>query len=124
MVAEAAKRRTLSKSDVATAVERRDMFDFLIDIVPRGESSPFVAKTSATKAEAAQGPHDSENKKSRKGDKGKERESEREGDAATTQDEVAAALDQDQSGSVSPQVCPSLSHRRGGADRSRGCQGR
>ncbi|RKO85675.1 histone-fold-containing protein, partial [Blyttiomyces helicus] len=29
------KRRTLQKSDVATAVSKADMYDFLIDIVPR-----------------------------------------------------------------------------------------
>ncbi|KAJ3042329.1 hypothetical protein HDV00_007462 [Rhizophlyctis rosea] len=31
------KRRTLQKSDVATAVSKADMYDFLIDIVPREE---------------------------------------------------------------------------------------
>ncbi|KAJ3285336.1 hypothetical protein HK104_009535 [Borealophlyctis nickersoniae] len=31
------KRRTLQKSDVATAVSKADMYDFLIDIVPRDE---------------------------------------------------------------------------------------
>ena len=32
---EESKRRTLQKSDVASAVSKNDMFDFLIDIVPR-----------------------------------------------------------------------------------------
>ncbi|OIW13033.1 hypothetical protein TanjilG_17593 [Lupinus angustifolius] len=29
------KRRTLQKNDIATAINRTDMFDFLVDIVPR-----------------------------------------------------------------------------------------
>ena len=35
MHAEESKRRTLQKSDIATAVAKSDMYDFLIDIVPR-----------------------------------------------------------------------------------------
>ncbi|CAG8445215.1 11845_t:CDS:2, partial [Acaulospora colombiana] len=35
--AEENKRRTLQRSDVASAVSRSDQFDFLIDIVPRDE---------------------------------------------------------------------------------------
>ena len=35
LVAESHKRRTLQKSDVAAAIAHSDMFDFLIDIVPR-----------------------------------------------------------------------------------------
>ncbi|KAG0300155.1 hypothetical protein BGZ98_009412 [Dissophora globulifera] len=35
--AEESKRRTLQRSDVASAVSRSDQFDFLIDIVPREE---------------------------------------------------------------------------------------
>lgn len=42
------KRRTLARSDIANAISRSDMFDFLIDIVPREE---FV--TGATGAEGA-----------------------------------------------------------------------
>lgn len=38
--AEENKRRTLQRSDIANAISRSDMFDFLIDIVPREE---FVA---------------------------------------------------------------------------------
>ena len=34
---EESKRRTLQKTDVAMAVSKYDMFDFLIDIVPRDE---------------------------------------------------------------------------------------
>lgn len=37
MQTEESKRRTLQKSDVAAAISKNDMFDFLIDIVPRDE---------------------------------------------------------------------------------------
>lgn len=37
--AEDNKRRTLQRSDIAAALGKSDMFDFLIDIVPREESS-------------------------------------------------------------------------------------
>lgn len=37
-MAQSNKRRTLQKSDVAAAIGYSDMFDFLIDIVPREES--------------------------------------------------------------------------------------
>lgn len=37
LVAESHKRRTLQKSDVAAAIAYSDMFDFLIDIVPRDD---------------------------------------------------------------------------------------
>ncbi|KAK3806743.1 MAG: CONSTANS interacting protein 2b [Benniella sp.] len=46
--AEESKRRTLQKSDVASAVSRSDQFDFLIDIVPR-EESPKSSKRSTTR---------------------------------------------------------------------------
>ncbi|GAA5885765.1 hypothetical protein JCM3774_001119 [Rhodotorula dairenensis] len=36
----ASRRRMISRADVAAAVSRSDMFDFLIDIVPRPERSP------------------------------------------------------------------------------------
>ncbi|TPX51989.1 hypothetical protein SeMB42_g01725 [Synchytrium endobioticum] len=39
------KRRTLQKSDVATAVSKSDMYDFLIDIVPRDLDIPTVPTT-------------------------------------------------------------------------------
>lgn len=38
LVAQSNKRRTLQKSDVAAAIGYSDMFDFLIDIVPREEA--------------------------------------------------------------------------------------
>mmetsp|Transcript_5388 Transcript_5388/g.22871 ORF Transcript_5388/g.22871 Transcript_5388/m.22871 type:complete len:107 (+) Transcript_5388:435-755(+) len=34
---EDAKRRTLQRSDVSGAIQKTDIFDFLIDIVPRNE---------------------------------------------------------------------------------------
>lgn len=37
--AEENKRRTLQRSDIANALQKSDMFDFLIDIVPREEAS-------------------------------------------------------------------------------------
>lgn len=38
--AEENKRRTLQRSDIASALSKSDMFDFLIDIVPREEVNP------------------------------------------------------------------------------------
>ncbi|KAI5288688.1 Nuclear transcription factor Y subunit C-2, partial [Ascosphaera acerosa] len=38
--AEDNKRRTLQRSDIAAALTKSDMFDFLIDIVPREEALP------------------------------------------------------------------------------------
>lgn len=38
--AEENKRRTLQRSDIATALSKSDMFDFLIDIVPREDATP------------------------------------------------------------------------------------
>ncbi|GAA5917619.1 hypothetical protein JCM8208_006444 [Rhodotorula glutinis] len=58
LVSLAARRRTLSRADVAQAVSRSDMFDFLIDIVPRNEqraaasTSDAVASGSGTKRRA------------------------------------------------------------------------
>lgn len=40
MVSLSSRRRTLSRPDVAQAIAKSDMFDFLIDIVPRDEISP------------------------------------------------------------------------------------
>ncbi|EGE07267.1 CCAAT-binding factor complex subunit HapE [Trichophyton equinum CBS 127.97] len=48
--AEDNKRRTLQRSDIAAALAKSDMFDFLIDIVPREEA------TSHTKRSAPQAP--------------------------------------------------------------------
>ena len=44
--AEENKRRTLQRSDIASALAKSDMFDFLIDIVPREEAASH-AKRSA-----------------------------------------------------------------------------
>uniref|UniRef100_A0A7N0SX38 Core Histone H2A/H2B/H3 domain-containing protein n=1 Tax=Kalanchoe fedtschenkoi TaxID=63787 RepID=A0A7N0SX38_KALFE len=38
--AEENKRRTLQKNDIAAAITRTDIFDFLVDIVPRSEDDP------------------------------------------------------------------------------------
>lgn len=46
--AEENKRRTLQKSDIAAALTKSDMFDFLIDVVPREEEK--VKKYSQTRA--------------------------------------------------------------------------
>ncbi|CEM21090.1 unnamed protein product [Vitrella brassicaformis CCMP3155] len=35
------KRRTLQRNDISSAINRSDMFDFLIDIVPRDEGRPW-----------------------------------------------------------------------------------
>lgn len=40
------KRRTLQRNDIAMAISKFDMFDFLIDIVPREEQKP-PTQTSA-----------------------------------------------------------------------------
>lgn len=47
LIAESHKRRTLQKSDVASAIAHSDMFDFLIDIVPRDGDSPDAAGDGA-----------------------------------------------------------------------------
>eukprot|EP00026_Physarum_polycephalum_P003360 Phypoly_transcript_03370.p2 GENE.Phypoly_transcript_03370~~Phypoly_transcript_03370.p2 ORF type:complete len:351 (-),score=51.22 Phypoly_transcript_03370:220-1272(-) len=38
------RRRTIQKSDIAIAISKSDMFDFLIDIVPREEIKPMTKK--------------------------------------------------------------------------------
>jgi nuclear transcription factor Y, gamma len=48
------KRRTLQISDIASALAKSDMFDFLIDIVPREEAASH-AKGATTQNAAAQG---------------------------------------------------------------------
>ncbi|KKA29486.1 hypothetical protein TD95_001605 [Thielaviopsis punctulata] len=54
--AEENKRRTLQRSDIASALSKSDMFDFLIDIVPREEAAASAkrsnAQTSAAQAQA------------------------------------------------------------------------
>ncbi|KXS14347.1 histone-fold-containing protein [Gonapodya prolifera JEL478] len=54
MHAEEDRRRTLNRSDFAQAVARSDMFDFLIDIVPRDEE--WIRGNSAV-VEAEAGPN-------------------------------------------------------------------
>lgn len=53
--AEENKRRTLQRSDIASALAKSDMFDFLIDIVPREEAAAHAKRTNnqATQAAAA-----------------------------------------------------------------------
>ncbi|TAQ90444.1 hypothetical protein B7494_g1290 [Chlorociboria aeruginascens] len=50
--AEENKRRTLQRSDIASALAKSDMFDFLIDIVPREEAASH-AKRATGQATAA-----------------------------------------------------------------------
>src|SRR3569833_519822 len=45
--AEENKRRTLQRSDIASALAKSDMFDFLIDIVPREEASSHAKRATA-----------------------------------------------------------------------------
>jgi nuclear transcription factor Y gamma len=52
--AEENKRRTLQRSDIASALAKSDMFDFLIDIVPREEAS-HAKRTNPAGSQAAQG---------------------------------------------------------------------
>ncbi|KAK3313454.1 histone-fold-containing protein [Apodospora peruviana] len=52
--AEENKRRTLQRSDIASALAKSDMFDFLIDIVPREEAASHAKRTTAGQAGAAQ----------------------------------------------------------------------
>ena len=52
--AEENKRRTLQRSDIASALAKSDMFDFLIDIVPREEATGH-AKRSGGQAGAGAG---------------------------------------------------------------------
>jgi len=56
--AEENKRRTLQRSDIASALSKSDMFDFLIDIVPREEASTHAKRAaghgSSAQAAAAQ----------------------------------------------------------------------
>ncbi|PHH58626.1 hypothetical protein CDD81_5022 [Ophiocordyceps australis] len=48
--AEENKRRTLQRSDIASALAKSDMFDFLIDIVPREEASSHAKRSAAQPA--------------------------------------------------------------------------
>ena len=51
--AEDNKRRTLQRSDIAAALSKSDMFDFLIDIVPREDNAGGAAKRPTTSGQAA-----------------------------------------------------------------------
>ncbi|PYH77763.1 histone-fold-containing protein [Aspergillus uvarum CBS 121591] len=51
--AEDNKRRTLQRSDIAAALSKSDMFDFLIDIVPREEATSHAKRSSQTAGAAA-----------------------------------------------------------------------
>jgi len=53
--AEENKRRTLQRSDIASALAKSDMFDFLIDIVPREEASSHAKRAAGQPAPNAQG---------------------------------------------------------------------
>lgn len=53
--AEENKRRTLQRSDIASALAKSDMFDFLIDIVPREEASSHAKRTGNQANAGAQG---------------------------------------------------------------------
>lgn len=53
--AEENKRRTLQRSDIASALAKSDMFDFLIDIVPREEASSHAKRTAGQAAPTPQG---------------------------------------------------------------------
>ncbi|KAI0840638.1 histone-fold-containing protein [Hypoxylon sp. FL0890] len=52
--AEENKRRTLQRSDIASALAKSDMFDFLIDIVPREEAS-HAKRANPAQAQSSQG---------------------------------------------------------------------
>ena len=54
--AEENKRRTLQRSDIASALTKSDMFDFLIDIVPREEAATATKQRTTGQASAAGGP--------------------------------------------------------------------
>jgi len=41
---EEGKRRTLQRNDIASAITKTDIFDFLIDIVPRDDGKPTKKK--------------------------------------------------------------------------------
>jgi histone H3/H4 len=50
--AEDNKRRTLQRSDIAAALAKSDMFDFLIDIVPREEATSHTKRSGQTAGHA------------------------------------------------------------------------
>jgi nuclear transcription factor Y gamma len=54
--AEENKRRTLQRSDIASALAKSDMFDFLIDIVPREEAASHAKRAAGTAGPAPGAP--------------------------------------------------------------------
>lgn len=55
--AEENKRRTLQRSDIASALQKSDMFDFLIDIVPREEAMASSSSSARKSQQQAQYAH-------------------------------------------------------------------
>jgi hypothetical protein len=55
LIAETNKRRTLQKADVANAIAASDMFDFLIDIIPRDDGSGSASGSGAVPPPATSG---------------------------------------------------------------------
>jgi len=53
IIADSNKRRTLSRSDIAKALNKSDQFDFLIDIVPRED--PFPSASGGSKSHSKKG---------------------------------------------------------------------
>ncbi|GAA5884338.1 hypothetical protein JCM6882_002234 [Rhodosporidiobolus microsporus] len=86
LVSLAARRRTLSRADVASAVSRSDMFDFLIDIVPRAERTAASSAPSTSNAGAStSGAGGSSSKRPSRARKASQRQQE--------EDEAAAAAE-------------------------------
>ena len=56
------KRRTLQRNDIASAITRTDIFDFLVDIVPREDGSAGGNNAAAIAAAAAARRWDKSNK--------------------------------------------------------------
>ena len=54
--AEENKRRTLQRSDIASALAKSDMFDFLIDIVPREEAASHAKRSGGQGGTGGSGP--------------------------------------------------------------------
>ena len=54
--AEENKRRTLQRSDIASALAKSDMFDFLIDIVPREEAATHAKRSGQGAGGSSAGP--------------------------------------------------------------------
>lgn len=54
--AEENKRRTLQRSDIASALAKSDMFDFLIDIVPREEAASHAKRSGGQGGAGGSGP--------------------------------------------------------------------